>query len=186
MNSPPDALPLQEMLAIPSVQLMSFKHAAAYARRFPYRSKVTFAAGALDLSKNILKMEVDMVGTTVNLIVRDELSRRFTLKKFQRLIWTQFINCAKRWICCGISSGALTPKQHRLHARWRHRGLRVVWPRQTVLNFSMPRARNSELGQRTHPFRRRRCECRSESQIFESTSPMCASQTSTFSAADAR
>lgn len=73
ISAPPDATPVQEMLAIPGVQLMNFAQATAYTRRFPYLSKVTLAAGALDLANGIPSRDVDMVGTTVNLIVRDEL-----------------------------------------------------------------------------------------------------------------
>ena len=73
INSPPDSQPVRDMLALPGVKLMSFSQAAGYARRFPYLSKVTLPAGAIDFGKNIPPTDIDMVGTTVNLIARDSL-----------------------------------------------------------------------------------------------------------------
>ena len=73
ISSPPDSVPVRDMLALPGVKLMSFSQAAGYARRFPYLSKVTLPAGAIDFGKNIPSIDTDMVGTTVNLIARDSL-----------------------------------------------------------------------------------------------------------------
>ncbi len=71
--SPPDSQPVRDLMAMAGVKLMSFSQAAGYARRFPYLSKVTLPAGAIDFGKNIPPTDVDMVGTTVNLIARDSL-----------------------------------------------------------------------------------------------------------------
>ena len=73
INSPPDSQPVRDLVAMPGVKLMSFSHAAGYARRFPYLSKVTLPAGAIDFGKNIPPNDVDMIGTTVNFIARDSL-----------------------------------------------------------------------------------------------------------------
>ena len=73
INSPPDSQPVRDLLAMSGVKLMRFSQAAGYARRFPYLSKVTLPAGAIDFGKNIPPTDIDMVGTTVNLIARDSL-----------------------------------------------------------------------------------------------------------------
>ena len=73
INSPPDSQPVRDMLAMPGVKVMSFSQAAGYARRFAYLSKVTLPAGAIDFGKSIPPTDIDMVGTTVNLIARESL-----------------------------------------------------------------------------------------------------------------
>jgi uncharacterized protein len=67
-----DALPLRALIAVPEVRLMNFAHAGGYAQLFPYMSKLTVPREGLDISRDFPDQNIDMVGTSVNLIVRDD------------------------------------------------------------------------------------------------------------------
>jgi TRAP transporter TAXI family solute receptor len=62
---------IQGALRDPAIKLMSLTDAAGYARRFPYITKLTLPAGAIDLAINVPDREVEMIGTKAMLAARD-------------------------------------------------------------------------------------------------------------------
>src|SRR5262249_52833459 len=64
---------IQQALRDPALKLMSFDHADAYPRRFPYITKLTLPAGTVDLAANIPDRNVEMIGTKAMLAARDGL-----------------------------------------------------------------------------------------------------------------
>ena len=58
------------LLYTPGVRLMSLTHADAYARRFPYLSKLVLPQGAIDLARNLPARDVSLVATTATLLLR--------------------------------------------------------------------------------------------------------------------
>ena len=57
----------------PALKLMSFAHADAYMRRFPYISKLTLPAGTVDFALNIPAQDVVLIGTKAMLVARPGL-----------------------------------------------------------------------------------------------------------------
>lgn len=57
----------------PDIQLMSFRLADAYLRRFQFLSKLTLPEGALDFVHDYPPHDVQLIGTTVELVARDTL-----------------------------------------------------------------------------------------------------------------
>jgi TRAP-type uncharacterized transport system substrate-binding protein len=57
----------------PSLKLMSLERADAYPRRFPYITKLTLPAGAIDFALHIPAQEVKLIGTRAMLVARDGL-----------------------------------------------------------------------------------------------------------------
>ena len=55
------------------IQLMSFRQADAYLRRFQFLSKLTLPEGALDLARDYPPRTIQLIGTTVELVARDTL-----------------------------------------------------------------------------------------------------------------
>jgi TRAP-type uncharacterized transport system substrate-binding protein len=68
-----DTPTIQRALRDPVMKLMSLKRADAYARRFPFLSKLTLPYGTLDLAANIPAEDTAMVGTKAMLVARDTL-----------------------------------------------------------------------------------------------------------------
>ncbi len=60
------------LLYAPGVRLMSLSDADAYARRFPYLSKLVLPRGAVDLTADIPPKDLDMVASVATLVVREE------------------------------------------------------------------------------------------------------------------
>jgi hypothetical protein len=52
---------------------MSFAHAEAYARRFPYLSRAVLHQGVIDFARNIPAQDVALISPTANLVVREDL-----------------------------------------------------------------------------------------------------------------
>lgn len=73
MVASPEAAVVQKMLREPGVKLMSFAHADAYARRFPFLSKVVLYQGVIDFVRNIPAQDVALISPTANLVVREDL-----------------------------------------------------------------------------------------------------------------
>ena len=69
----PGAPLIQELLRAKGVRLMSFGRADAYARRHFYLEKLTLPQGVFDLAQNIPDRDVVLLGTTANLVVKDDL-----------------------------------------------------------------------------------------------------------------
>ncbi|HXX13188.1 MAG TPA: TAXI family TRAP transporter solute-binding subunit [Burkholderiales bacterium] len=69
----PRAPVIQELVRAQHVHLLSFARADAYTRRYFFLQKFTLPQGVFDLVRNIPEREVILLGTTVNLVARDDL-----------------------------------------------------------------------------------------------------------------
>jgi TRAP transporter TAXI family solute receptor len=69
----PEAPVVQVLLRSPGVHVMSFSQSEAYARRFPFLTKIVLPHGAVDLVRDTPPRDTAMLATTANLIVRDDL-----------------------------------------------------------------------------------------------------------------
>jgi hypothetical protein len=57
----------------PGVELMNFRQAAGYVRRFHFLSRLTLPEGAIDLARNYPPRDYELVGPTVELVARPKL-----------------------------------------------------------------------------------------------------------------
>lgn len=73
INSAVDSIAVAPLRHVPDLRLMHFDQAAALIRLYPYLSKVTLPKGTLDLARNLPPEDTDMVATTANLVVRQDL-----------------------------------------------------------------------------------------------------------------
>ncbi|MEK6592303.1 MAG: TAXI family TRAP transporter solute-binding subunit [Pseudomonadota bacterium] len=73
MVASPEAAAVQKMLREPGVKLMSFAHAEAYARRFPFLSKVVLPQGMIDFARNIPAQDMVLISPTANLVIKNDL-----------------------------------------------------------------------------------------------------------------
>ncbi|MGE5470102.1 MAG: TAXI family TRAP transporter solute-binding subunit [Bacteroidota bacterium] len=64
---------VQVLLRSPGVKVMSFSQAAAYQRRFPFLTKLTFPHGVADLVRDFPPEDIKLLAPTANLIIRDDL-----------------------------------------------------------------------------------------------------------------
>lgn len=55
----------------PGVRLMSFAHAEAYARRFPYLERLVLPRGGIDLQRDIPAADVELVAPTASIVARE-------------------------------------------------------------------------------------------------------------------
>ncbi len=69
----PKAPLVKELLEAPGIELMSFRLADAYRRRFPYLTSVTLSEGTLDLDQNLPSRDVVLLAPTANLVARSDL-----------------------------------------------------------------------------------------------------------------
>ena len=69
----PEAPVVQGLLANRNLKLMSLAQAEGYARRFPYLTPVTLAAGVVDLKSNIPARDITLLASTANLVIREDL-----------------------------------------------------------------------------------------------------------------
>jgi TRAP transporter TAXI family solute receptor len=69
----PRAPVIQELLRAKHIHLLSFERADAYTRLHFYLNKFTLPQGVFDLAQNIPERDVVLVGTTANLVVKDDL-----------------------------------------------------------------------------------------------------------------
>lgn len=60
-----------EALRDPAIKLMSMDRADAYARRFPYITKLTLPGGTVDLANNIPDRDIQLIGTKAMLVARE-------------------------------------------------------------------------------------------------------------------
>ena len=63
---------IQRALRDPAIKLMSLSRAEAYARRFPYITKLTLPAGTIDLAINVPDQDVETIGTKAMLVARED------------------------------------------------------------------------------------------------------------------
>ena len=71
--APQEAPVVQVLLRSPGVRVMSFVQADAYARRFPFLSKVVLPRGVVDLVRDTPPRETVLLATTANVVARDDL-----------------------------------------------------------------------------------------------------------------
>ena len=64
---------IQELLHHPEIHLLNFAYAPAYVKKLPYMSVVTVPKGALDLSKLRPAEDIQMLASTVTLIIKKDL-----------------------------------------------------------------------------------------------------------------
>jgi len=64
---------INRLMHAPSVALMPFEQAEAYARRWPFLTTITLPQGSYDLARNIPDRDVPLVAPTANLVVRDDI-----------------------------------------------------------------------------------------------------------------
>ena len=64
---------IQQAMRDPAIKLMSLASADAYARRYPYISKLTLPAGTIDLAVNLPDRDVQLIGTKAMLAARSNL-----------------------------------------------------------------------------------------------------------------
>jgi hypothetical protein len=70
----PKVAAIWKALLDPGIKLMNFARADAYARRFPYITKLTLPAGTIDFGLGIPAEDVRLIGTEAMLAAREELS----------------------------------------------------------------------------------------------------------------
>jgi TRAP-type uncharacterized transport system substrate-binding protein len=58
---------------VPGIELMSFRQAEGYLRKFRFLSKLTLPEGAMDLGRDYPPRTIELVGPTVELVARDDL-----------------------------------------------------------------------------------------------------------------
>lgn len=64
---------VRELLEADGIQLMSFRRARAYERKFPYLTSVTLSEGMLDLQKNVPLRDTVLLAPTATLVARKDL-----------------------------------------------------------------------------------------------------------------
>jgi hypothetical protein len=64
---------MRSLREVPGIELMDFRQADGYLRKFRFLSKLTLPEGAMDLGKNYPPKTLDLVGPTVELVARDNL-----------------------------------------------------------------------------------------------------------------
>lgn len=71
--APADSPLVEKLVSAPAIRLLSLDRAEAYARRFPYLTKLTLPRGVFDFIGNIPSRDVTLVSPTANLLARDSL-----------------------------------------------------------------------------------------------------------------
>ena len=69
----PNSPIVHELLLADGIQLMNFRRAAAYRRRYPFLSSVTLPEGLIDFEKNIPSRDTVLLAPSANLVARDDL-----------------------------------------------------------------------------------------------------------------
>ncbi|HTP64419.1 MAG TPA: TAXI family TRAP transporter solute-binding subunit [Geobacteraceae bacterium] len=64
---------MRKLLWTAGVRLFDFDQADAYVRRYSYLSKLTFPMGVFDFGKNVPSEDIQLIGPTVELVVRENL-----------------------------------------------------------------------------------------------------------------
>ncbi|RXJ88511.1 hypothetical protein CRV01_12240 [Arcobacter sp. CECT 8983] len=75
---------IEELLSNPNINVLSFKRAKAYSRKYPFLEALNLYEGTLDLYKNLPDEDINLLSTTANLAVKDGFSEeliRLVLKK---------------------------------------------------------------------------------------------------------
>ncbi|MEZ5843946.1 MAG: TAXI family TRAP transporter solute-binding subunit [Hyphomicrobiaceae bacterium] len=69
----PEAPLIQKLLGTPTLRLMNFAQAEAYARRMPYLSHVVLPMGAIDLAANVPARDIHLVAPMAAVVAREDL-----------------------------------------------------------------------------------------------------------------
>jgi TRAP transporter TAXI family solute receptor len=64
---------VQSLLRDPKVRLLSLPRAKALARRFPFLTRLELPAGVVDFQDNIPAKDIDLIGTTISVVARDDV-----------------------------------------------------------------------------------------------------------------
>jgi TRAP-type uncharacterized transport system substrate-binding protein len=64
---------MRSLREVPGIELMTFRQADGYLRKFRFLSKLTLPEGAMDLGRNYPPRTLELVGPTVELVARDDL-----------------------------------------------------------------------------------------------------------------
>jgi len=64
---------MRRLREVPGIELMNFRQAAGYVRRFRFLTRLTLPEGAQDLARNIPPKPYELVGPTVELVARKDL-----------------------------------------------------------------------------------------------------------------
>ncbi len=69
---------VKELLANPKINVLSFKRARAYSRKYAFLEALTLYEGTLDLYRNLPDENISLLATTANLAVRNDFSEELT------------------------------------------------------------------------------------------------------------
>ncbi|HEY6873795.1 MAG TPA: TAXI family TRAP transporter solute-binding subunit [Geobacteraceae bacterium] len=64
---------MRKLLWTPGIRLLDFPQSDAYARRYPYLSRLDLPMGAFDFGKNVPPRDIHLIGPTVELVAREKL-----------------------------------------------------------------------------------------------------------------
>ncbi len=64
---------IRKLLLTPGIRVLNFAQADAYARRFPYLSRLDIPMGAIDFGNNVPAEDIHLIGPTVELVAREHL-----------------------------------------------------------------------------------------------------------------
>ena len=64
---------VRELIQVPGLCLVDFEQSEAYTRKFPYLTKLTLPAGAIDLGKNVPAHDIQLIAPRAQLIARPNL-----------------------------------------------------------------------------------------------------------------
>lgn len=79
---------VKELLAHPNINILSFKRAKAYSRKYSYLESLTLYEGTLDLYKNLPDENINLLASAATLVVKDGFSEeliRIFLKKVKEV-----------------------------------------------------------------------------------------------------
>lgn len=71
--APADSPMVEKLVSTPGIRLLTLDRAEAYARRFPYLTRLTLPRGVFDFINNIPSTDITLVSPTANLLARDSL-----------------------------------------------------------------------------------------------------------------
>ncbi|RXJ94391.1 hypothetical protein CRV00_07415 [Malaciobacter molluscorum] len=79
---------INQLLADPNINLLSFKRAKAYSRKYTYLESLKLYEGTINLYKNLPDENINLLATTANLVVKNDFSQeliRILLKKVREV-----------------------------------------------------------------------------------------------------
>ena len=65
---------MRSLREVPGIELVTFRQAEGYLRKFRFLSKLTLPEGAIDLGRDYPPRTIELVGPTVELLARDDLN----------------------------------------------------------------------------------------------------------------